>query len=224
MTQGRIDADTLHLGISADVTFQRALEVGGGRRSQSSGTYPLCRDPSAEASLVAPVAQDQGVWLSLRCTEPVALQVVVDGVNASDGSAFAGAFDATGADHVVLPHHRWIDGVLAADGTVAPLHGPTDDDEEIEIVLHARRLRGAAFRHWWAQSGAADRANRGPVMDVAGGRAADDEHDAANHGGGERGSASTDFADRWDPEPFDVVTVRLLTPPRWSSVTGIPAG
>jgi hypothetical protein len=209
LTPIRTEADTLHLGISADVTFQRSLDVGHGRRPQSSGTYPLGRDRSTDRSVVVPVAKDQGVWLSLRSSEPVALQVVVDGVNATDGSTFKGAFDPSAPDHVVLPEHRWIDGVSTSSRTLTALHGPAADEDEVTILLVARRLRGAAFRRWWVESGAAERANRlESVIDVAGGRSTTATDPAA---------AS---ADGWDRDPFDVVAVRLLTPSRWSSVTG----
>ncbi len=207
--------DVLHLGISADVTFQRALAAEPGRRSRSSGSLPLrWTDAAASPAVLVSVAPGDVTWLSLRAVEPVALQIAVDGHNALTGEPLASALQWTPQDHLVLPEQRFFEGRASGAGAAEPLRGPAGVDGSTVVVLVARRLRAGAFRRWWGATGQDDRHNRfGHPPQVSGGATADPEPVP------QAVSPDPFGPDDWDPDPFAAVEVHLVHPdaPPWNA-------
>ena len=195
--------DTLHLGVSAEITFHLAdLAAPGGPLPRSRGPLPLrwVSAPEGE-SIVAPLGRDDAVWLSFRAVEPVSLQMSIDGVDVAPGR------------RLVLPDQRWLDGIHGQDGHAAQVCGP-DPGTRRRIHAVARRLRGDAFLAWWRESGARRRANRfGEPEMVAGGGAPEtgprvpQKIEDDPHG-----------ADRWEAEPFDEIEVHLIDPRAWADL------
>jgi hypothetical protein len=197
--------DSLHLGVSAEVTFHLAdLAVPGGPLPRSRGALPLrWSDADDREVVVAPLARDEAVWLSFRAVEPVSLRIAIDGRDAVPGR------------RLVLPDQRWLDGFHDDDGDAAQVLGP-DPGTRRKIHTVAHRLRGAAFRSWWNGSGARQRANRfGEHEMVTGGSTSGAEPRVP-----QRIEEDPYGDDRWEAEPFDEVEVQLLDPESWAEIVG----
>jgi hypothetical protein len=199
--------DVLRLGASTQVTFHRAaLAVPGGPLPGSTGTCAL-RWVDGEDDLpgvATTLDQDTAMWLSFRSLEPVALEVVIDGVNAVTGLP-PGAPTGPVQSHLVLPEQRWLDGVRRSGGRAEQIVGPAEGQRRT-IRLVARRLRGAAHRSWWVRSGEIRRANRfGDPETVMAGAAPE-----PSPGVDQRIESDPFEPGDWDLEPFAEVEVHLL--------------
>ena len=129
-----LEADEIHVGRNARISFQRTLRVPmDGERyplPEGLGRLPIYRvedyaDTVPESWLQSggffiPLYQCEAVFLNFSGADwhPNILKVAVGGINAVTGHQLSESLDGVDQDYVVIPDQKWLDGINKDKGTV----------------------------------------------------------------------------------------------------------
>ena len=129
-----LEADEIHVGRHARISFQRTLRVpmDGEKHPlpEGLGRLPIYRvedyaDTVPESWLQSggffiPLYQCEALFLNFSGADwrPNILKVAIGGINALTGQALSETLDGVDQDYVVIPDQKWLDGINKEKGAV----------------------------------------------------------------------------------------------------------